>query len=87
MIPCPENEAEERIAALKERVIALYRDKLECCGVAKGEIVADIHYEQKVGCIEFSCKDRAFAEKIARDNELTRRLSPSKNGNVNHSDT
>jgi len=36
MIPCPKDEAATRIAALKDRVIALYRDKLESCGATKG---------------------------------------------------
>jgi len=72
MMPCPEDEAVERIAALKNKVIDRYRDKLECCGTAKGEIVADIHYEHKAQCIEFICQDRAFAEKIARNNEMSK---------------
>jgi len=70
MLPCAESNAVDRIDLLKKQVQALYRDKLECCGAAKGAVIADIHYEQKAGCVEFTCQDRAFAEKIARNNGL-----------------
>jgi len=80
MLPCAESNAVNRIDLLGNVVMALYRDKLECCGAAKGEIVADIHYEQKAQCVEFICQDRAFAEKIDRNNELSRDPTPALGG-------